>query len=112
MTAERTAEGCLVLVPGAELDLLTCRGWHRELIGALQREDCNVLIVDLSRVEFFGAAGLEVLIDVRDRAARCGVELRLIVCSRPVRRLLNMTGLAADFSVYDSRTDALTAHQA
>jgi anti-anti-sigma factor len=78
----------------------------------MQHEDCNVLIIDLSRVEFFSAAGLEVLVDVRDRAARCGVELHLIVCSRPVWRLLGVTGLAADFSVYGSRADALTGSQA
>lgn len=112
MTAEPTAEGgALVLVPDTELDLLTCPGWHCELIGALKREDCNVLIVDFSQVEFFGATGLEVLVDVRDRAARCGVNLRLIVCSRPVWRPLEVTGLAADFSVYGNRADALTGHR-
>lgn len=114
MTAEPTPEGgALVLVPDAELDLLTYPGWHCELIGALKHEDCNVLIVDdFSQVEFFGATGLEVLVDVRERAARCGVNLRLIVCSRPVWRPLEVTGLAADFSIYGSQADALAGYPA
>ncbi|MDQ4092936.1 MAG: STAS domain-containing protein [Actinomycetota bacterium] len=113
MTVEPTTEaGALVLVPDIELDLLTCPEWHCELIGALKREDCKVLIVDFSQVEFFGAIGLEVLVDIRDRAARCGVDLRLIVCSRPVWRPLKVTGLAGDFSIYGSRADALTGYQA
>jgi anti-anti-sigma factor len=112
MTAKLTAEaGALVFVPEAELDLLTCPGWHCELIGALKREDCKVLIVDFSQVEFFSATGLEVLVDIRDRAARCGVDLRLIVCSRPVWRPLEVTGLAVDFPIYGSRSDALTGYQ-
>ena len=113
MTAKPTAEAdALVLVPEAELDLLTCPEWHCELIGALKREDCKVLIVDFSQVEFFGATGLEVLVDIRNRATRCGVDLRLIVCSRPVWRPLQVTGLAADFPIYSSRADALTGYQA
>lgn len=100
-----------MLVPAAELDLHTCPQWHCELIGALKRADCEALIVDLSQVQFFGAAGLRVLVDVRDLASRCGIELRLIVCSRPVRRPLEVTGLAAQFAVYGSREDALNCPQ-
>jgi hypothetical protein len=60
MTAKPITEaGARVLVPKAELDLLTCPRWHCELIGALKRKDCKILIVDFSQVEFFGATGLE-----------------------------------------------------
>lgn len=110
MTAEVTTDdGLLMVAPSdAEVDLLTCPQWHGELLRALERADCRVLIVDLSRVVFFGASGLGVLADVRDRSAQCGVELRLIVCSRPVRRALEVTGLTGSFAVYRSRADALT----
>lgn len=105
-------EGALVvMVPDTELDLLTCPGWRCELLGELERADCKVLIVDLSRVEFFGAAGLGVLVDVRDRADQCGAELRLVVSSRSVWRPLEVTGLAAEFAIYGSRADALTGDQ-
>lgn len=110
-TKPTTEAGALMLVPEAELDLLTCPAWHCELIAALKREDCKVLIIDFSQVEFFSATGLEVLVDIRDRAARCGVDLRLIVCSRPVWRPLEVTGLAADLPIYGSRADALTGYR-
>jgi anti-sigma B factor antagonist len=112
MTAKPTTEtDALVLVPETELNLLTCLRWHCELIEALKREDCKVLIVDFSQVEFFSATGLKVIIDIGNRATRCGVDLRLIVRSRPVWRPLEVTGLAADFSIYGSRADALTGYQ-
>lgn len=109
MTAEpSTGAGALVSVPDAELDLLTCPGWRSELAGALERGDCRVLIVDLSGVTFFGATALGVLVDVRDRAAQCGVELRLIVCSRAVSWPLEVMGLTGHFAIYGRRADALT----
>ncbi|MGH3783579.1 MAG: hypothetical protein ACRDRO_23900 [Pseudonocardiaceae bacterium] len=41
-------------------------------------------------VVFLGAAGLEVLVKVGDRAKLCGIELRLVVNSRPVWRALRL----------------------
>lgn len=104
--------GVQIVVPDAtELDLATCPAWRRELLVALERADCKVLIVDLSRVEFFGATGLGVLVEVHDRAAQCGVELRLVVCSRPVWRPLEVMGLAGTFAIYGNRADAFASDQ-
>lgn len=98
----------MIVVPEVELDLVSCPGWHRELIGAVERDGCRVLVVDLSRVVFFGAAGLSVLVDLRARAVRHGVELRVVVCSRPVWRPLRAMGMVGHFAIYGSRGDALT----
>lgn len=94
-----------------ELDLVTCPAWRQELFVALEQADCKVLIVDLSRVEFVGATGLGVLVETRDRAAQRGVELRLVICSRPVWRPLEVLGLATTFAVYDDRVGALAGDQ-
>lgn len=104
--------GVQIVVPDTtELDLLTCPAWRRELFVVLERADCKVLVVDLSRVEFFGATGLGVLVETRDRAAQRGIELRLVICSRPVRRPLEVMGLAGAFAVYDDRANALAGDQ-
>lgn len=105
------AESLVVMVPGTELDLLTCPGWRRQLISAVERDGCRILIIDLSRVTFFGAAGLSVLSHVRAHAGQHDVELRVIVCSRPVWRPLQVTGMAGEFAIYRSRADALTEPQ-
>ncbi|MGH3822749.1 MAG: STAS domain-containing protein [Pseudonocardiaceae bacterium] len=100
-------DGVVVIVPARELDLLTCPAWHRDLIEQLHGRTPRVLVIDLTRVEFFGAAGLGVLVEVREHAERCGVELRLVVCSRPVWRPLQLTGLAGEFEVYGNLAQAL-----
>ena len=43
----------------------------------------TVLVSDFIGVEFVGATGLEVLVEVGDRAKPCGVPLRWVVSSGP-----------------------------
>ncbi|WAL63607.1 STAS domain-containing protein [Amycolatopsis cynarae] len=52
-------------------------------------------VLDLDEVTFLGSAGLEVLLDAQDSAARHRVPWALVGNSRPVARPLRVTGLAA-----------------
>jgi anti-anti-sigma factor len=103
------SDGVVVVVPARELDLLTYSALHRHLIEQLDRGACRVLVIDFTRVEFLGAAGLGVLVEVADRVKLRGVQLRLVVCSRPVWRPLRLTGLADEFAIYENLAQALTA---
>ena len=60
-----------------------------------------VLVCDLSGVDFFGASGLSVLLETGCRAAAAGIELRLVVATRPVRRILELTALDRAWPVHD-----------
>lgn len=51
---------------------------------------------------------MRVLFDVRAHAGRHGIELRLVVCSRPVWLALKLAGLVDEFAIYRSRALALT----
>ncbi len=102
------AESAAVVVPAAELDTLTCPALQRCVIEQLGFGACKVLVIDFTRVEFFGAAGLGVLVEVGHRAELYGVELRLVVNSRLVWRPLLLTGLAGEFAIYEDLAQALT----
>ncbi|MDQ2882258.1 MAG: hypothetical protein M3Y48_13865 [Actinomycetota bacterium] len=78
------ADCVVVVVSARELDLLTCPMLCCRLMGLLGCGAYGVL-----------AAGLGVLVKVADRAKLCGVELRLVVSSRPVWRALRLTGASS-----------------
>ena len=61
------------------------------------------LVLDMADVTYLSAAGLRVLKEVYDREG----ELRIARPSQRVREVLQMTGLDALFSVFDTRTRAL-----
>lgn len=109
---------------GGEIDRLTAPRWARALAGACAAisflaEEASAdsrpragdgrhgagpaptprLVCDLSGVTFLSAAGLAVLVELSDLAARGGVELRLVVATRRVRRVLELTGLDREFRI-------------
>jgi anti-anti-sigma factor len=108
ISASPGADCVVVVVPARELDLLTCPALYRHLVEQLDCGAYRVLVVDFSLVEFLGAAGLGVLVEVGDRAELCGVELRVVVCSGPVWRPLRLTGLVGEFAIYENLAQALT----
>jgi anti-anti-sigma regulatory factor len=103
-----------------EIDTLTTRPWARALAdtcgqlarhhddslrrgGAARRGGgWSALVCDLTGVEFFGAAGLTVLVQTAALAADTGVALRVIADDRPVLRPLRIAGL--------DRSLVITAH--
>jgi anti-anti-sigma factor len=96
----------LVQVCG-EVDLLTAPVLRAELhyqLGLLP----SVLVVDLTEVTFFGASGIEVLLDSHQRACRTATSLRLVHNTRVVARLLEILQLDRLFPTYLELADALT----
>ncbi|KAA9153893.1 STAS domain-containing protein [Amycolatopsis acidicola] len=85
-----------VIAVGGEVDLLTAPRLDACLAEELA-SGCGELILDLSHVEFLGAAGLEVIA----RAAR-GCERAQLVCGPRVARVLALTGLAGGITVHDT----------
>jgi anti-sigma B factor antagonist len=57
------------------------------------------LWVDLGRVNFIDSAGLGMLVGVLKEARELGGDVRLVNATRPVRRILQVTGLEALFEL-------------
>ncbi|MFI1660439.1 STAS domain-containing protein [Streptomyces sp. NPDC020472] len=64
----------------------------REALTAALDASCSGLDVDLAALTFCDSAGLHVLLDVHQQALQAGKSLALTALSRPVARLLRITG--------------------
>lgn len=92
--------GTVVVAARGEVDLLTAPDLARGLEQHLQ--DASTLVVDLSEMEFFGAAGIEVLLQVQTEARRRGIVLRLVIGPH-LRRVFTLADLDCALSVHDAR---------
>jgi anti-anti-sigma factor len=78
----------------------------RDAVLAQVRPAAPALVIDLTDVEFFGAAGLTVLIAVRDAAKAARIRLSVIAHARVVLLSLTITGLDRMFDIYPALADA------
>ena len=69
----------------------------------------GTLVVDMRRTAFCDTAGIHVLVSAHKQArAECG-ELRLVITTPAVQRILTITGLDHVIPHFGSREDALAA---
>ncbi|QUX27667.1 STAS domain-containing protein [Nocardiopsis akebiae] len=95
----------LVRVRG-EIDLATVPSYRDDLFDAL-RADADRVVVDLSGVTFFSAAGVSLLAAAWMRAEALGVDLRLAAPSEQVRRVLGIIGMHELSPVYATTEEAM-----
>ncbi len=67
------------------------------------------LIIDLSRVRFFGSVFISFLLKCHLLAKRQGIEVVLAGASPKARELLHMTALDTLWALYDTQEEALEA---
>lgn len=107
-TLTHTPGGAAVLGVQGEIDVATVlafRAAAEDLLGAPER----ILVIDLAEVSFLSSSGLAVLITTAERAEQRGIQLRLVVATRPVSRLLEMTATSTLFELYSDRRTACTS---
>lgn len=97
----------VVLVVAGEVDLLTVPQFQEALTLALENRP-ETLVVDLSKVEFMGSAGLAALVGAYQSAGE-HTRLRVVAASTAILRPLQLTGLDKEINVYPSREDAFAA---
>ncbi|MEE1783810.1 STAS domain-containing protein [Streptomyces sp. SP17BM10] len=85
-----------------EIDLDTAPRLLRELERALAEH--HVVVLDLSQVTFMDCSGLGALVQARNQADRGGRRLVLRGVSRPVARILRLTGLTRRLAPVPDRT--------
>jgi anti-sigma B factor antagonist len=98
------AAGTVVVSVQGEVDALTAPRLTATLTEQLAT--ATLLVVDLSQVDFFGAAGLGVLARSVAVATDGGVALRIVAGPR-LRRLLGVVGLAASMTLCATVAEAL-----
>ena len=73
------------------------------------RESVGALVLDFSDLEFLDSGGLRVVLRARASLARDERHLAIVCPPGPVRRLIDLAGVADLFFLYDSRADVNAA---
>lgn len=102
--ADSTAGMRLVTATG-EIDMAS----SAELEEALATEPDKVVIANLSDVGFIDSSGLRSLVAARDKLEDAGGRLVLVFGDGPVERIIDLTGLADRFEVFETVTAATEA---
>ena len=90
-----------VVSVGGEVDLETATRLGDAALEAL-RDLSSHLVLDLSGVSFMDSTGLKVLLSLQRSAALAGGSLTVAGATRPVRRILTLTGLDQTLQLVDS----------
>ncbi len=108
VSSERSGDDVGVVALSGEVDIFTAPQFKERMVELL---DAGVyrLVVDLSEVTFIDSTALGVLIGGVRRVHGAGGAMALVVVSRPVERVLAVTGLDRVFAMYATRAEALEA---
>ena len=98
LTTRTGRDGTVTVSVAGEVDPFTAPTLRSALDAELSRRPPG-LVLDLRRVRFLGSAGLAVLVETKKSAGARDIVLRLIATTRPVTRLLEVTGLVAMFTI-------------
>ncbi len=105
-TKERLDDSRGLIVLKGEVDIYTAPRFKEDLL-ALIDEGVTDILVDLSQVEFIDSTALGVLIGGVKRLHPLQGRLLVIANSRPVLKILSITGLDNVFAVFPDREQAL-----
>lgn len=106
ITTHPAPPAATVLTVHGEVDALTSTQLADRLLPHV-RDTVPHVIVDLTDVDFFAAAGLTVLVNARQAAVAADTTLCLVASTRPVLLPLTITGLDGLFDIHPDLTHAL-----
>jgi len=108
VSSERRGEALGIVTLAGEVDIYTAPRFKECLLELLDDGVVN-LVVDLSGVTFIDSTALGVLIGGVRRVNAAAGAMTLVVTSRPVERVLSITGLDRVFTIHESLEDAIAA---
>jgi anti-sigma B factor antagonist len=107
LDVESRGDGCAALRVAGEVDVYTAP--HiREQVRDLAAKGTVHLIADLGQVEFIDSSGLGALIGGLRRVREDDGSLVLVISTRRILRVFQLTGLTKAFTIYDNLDDALS----
>lgn len=108
VSSERLDDDLGVIVLSGEVDIYTAPQFKECLLELLD-SGVRRLVVDLSQITFIDSTALGVLIGGVRRVHSSGGAMTIVVTTRPVERVLSITGLDRVFSMHATRDEALAA---
>ena len=104
----REQGGIAVVSPAGAVDTATAYILQNALIEAIARAP-NLLVVDMTGVDFIDSAGLGVLVMALKRMTQRRAALRLVVPDPHVREIFEYTGLERVFALFQDANAARKA---
>ena len=101
-------DGVALITLRGEVDIYTAPRFKERLLAVLDGGALG-LVIDLSAVTFIDSTALGVLIGGVRRMHDAGGKMALVVASRPVERVLNITGLDRVFAIHASLDEAVAS---
>lgn len=101
-----THPGAVVVTVSGELDVYTAP-LLRDALLTLPLAELDVVVGDLSGLEFMDSSGLGVLVAAQKKLRAGGGGLRLVCAGGPVLRMLDLTGLSTALAVHPTLEAAL-----
>jgi anti-sigma B factor antagonist len=105
-THESEVDGLAVLAVGGSVDMLTAPGLT-EAVDAVLAKNPKGLIVDLSKVEFLGSAGISVLMKTRDTLGDT-IPFAVVADGPATHRPLTLLGINELMSLHRRLDDAVS----
>jgi anti-sigma B factor antagonist len=111
-TSERTvvSKHLGLIELSGEVDLYTAPRFKDDLV-ALIETGVNDIVIDLAEVTFIDSTALGVIISGVKRMREREGRLAIVASSRPVVRILDITGLDKVLTIFDTRDAALAGLQ-
>ncbi len=101
-----------IIVPSSEVESMQWELIEQAaeiVLSPLKKEPASGVIVDLSKVAFFGSVFLSLLLRCHKLVKQQGGEIVLCGTSDRARELLRLTALDTIWAIYDTRDQALAA---
>ncbi|MCC8247034.1 STAS domain-containing protein [Saccharothrix luteola] len=110
LTSTRTADhdGIAVVAVIGEIDMACEQPVRAAITGQLDRRPAG-FVLDLAEVDFFGSAGIQLVVEAVVRAQRLNVPLALATDRRAVLRPLEITLVSQTVDIHPTLPDALSA---
>ena len=101
-----SVDGLTVVTTPEEIDMTNAELLRAALVAA-RTSSSAVVVVDMSSTEYCDSTGLNTLVRAQKKVSDDGGELRLVVRTSAVQRMLAVTGVEKLFGVYPTLTGAL-----
>lgn len=102
MTVEHDSDGTARIALAGEIDMDNARLVEQQITGAISNQ-ITAVTLDLGGIDYIDSAGLRVLFTLGSRLSTLQIALRLLVPERStVRRVIDLSGMAAAIPVYSS----------
>ncbi|HEV2370542.1 MAG TPA: STAS domain-containing protein [Streptosporangiaceae bacterium] len=103
-----SANGTVIVTLPAEIDLANARDAGDQVLSRLE-PGVRLLILDMTPTRFCDSSGIAMVLRAHIQARAEGAEVRLVVSSGHVLRVMTITGLTGVVPMFPSVNDALGA---